>query len=112
MREEKIDGVYYRLDRDNLTAEVIEQRKGIYNDYKGDIIIRETVVSNEVSYLVTSIGEKAFSCCKSLKSISIPRSVTSIGEKAFDECLSLTTIEVAIDNAVYDSRLSKHYYSK
>ena len=104
MREEKIDGVYYRLDKDNLTAEVIEQRTGIDNDYRGDIIIRETVVSNEVSYLVTSIGEQAFSCCKSLKSISIPRSVTSIGEKAFDGCLSLTTIEVAKDNTVYDSR--------
>ena len=35
---------------------------------------------------VTSIGEDAFSWCKSLKSVKISDSVTSIGEDAFDGC--------------------------
>ena len=41
---------------------------------------------------VTSIGDYAFSCCKSLKEIIIPNSVTSIGEKAFWYCEALTKV--------------------
>ena len=70
MKEEIIDGIYYRLDKGNLTAEVIEQRKGILNDYKGDIIIPETVVFNTATYRVTSIGYAAFCGCKSLTDIT------------------------------------------
>ena len=59
MMENIIDGIKYRLDDDNMTAEVIEKRdafeidetkltakkllKMIYNGYKGDIIIPKTV---------------------------------------------------------------------
>ncbi|MCU7651791.1 leucine-rich repeat domain-containing protein [Acutalibacter sp. LFL-21] len=38
---------------------------------------------------VTSIGDAAFSGCKSLTSIKIPASVTSIGNYAFYNCTSL-----------------------
>ena len=41
---------------------------------------------------VTSIGDKAFINCRSLKSIAIPDSVTSIGDSAFYRCSSLTSI--------------------
>ena len=123
MIEQIINGINYRFDEDNLTAEVIKMKNG----YDGDIIIPETVVFNEASYLVTSIGKMAFFCCESLKSITIPdgvtsigneafghcssltsivipESVTSIGESAFDDCSSLTAIKVAEGNTVFDSR--------
>ncbi len=107
MKEEVIDGIKYRLDEENLTAEVIELKddlecdetkltadefmKMIFNGYEGDVIIPETVVFNENSYRVTSIGKRAFAGSYSLKSVFIPDSITSIGEFAFADCNSLTT---------------------
>ena len=110
MRKEIIDGINYRLNEDNLTAEVIELKydtqlddekltvkqliKAIFNGYKGDIVIPETVKFNEATYRVTSIGQKAFAGSYSLKSVTIPNSVTSIGDLAFEDCSSLTTIAI------------------
>ena len=122
MEEKIIKGIKYRLDKETLTAEVI-QKKG----YSGDIVIPETVVSNKVSYKVTAIGHSTFFNCKSLTSISIPDSVTTIGDyvfgwcesltsinisksvinigkQIFEHCKSLTTIVVDENNQVYDSR--------
>ena len=43
---------------------------------------------------VTSIGEYAFYYCTSLESVAIPNSVTSIGDKAFGGCTSLTSVTI------------------
>lgn len=110
MKEEVINGIKYRLDEEILTAEVIELKddleldetkmtaeklmKMIFNGYEGDVIIPETVVFNERTYRVTSIGEKAFAGSYSLKSVTIPDSVTSIGEKAFNDCKKLKSIVI------------------
>jgi hypothetical protein len=74
-----INGVRYRLDEKTLTAEVIQK-----DGYKGDIIIPETVVFNERTYRVTSIGEDAFAY-SDLISIVIPDTVTYIDGGAFEE---------------------------
>ena len=87
MIEKTIKGIKYRLDEENLTAEVIYK-----NDYEGDIIIPEIVELENVAYRVTSIGEHAFQGCIFLTSMVIGNGVTSIGDKAFDECDSLTSI--------------------
>ena len=101
MLEKDIKGIRFRLDKGNLTAEVIKRKKT--KGYEGDIIIPETVVLDEVTYCVTSIGEEAFLLCPSLTSITIPNSVTSIEKGAFLGC-NLVSIVVAEGNPVYDSR--------
>ena len=110
MKEEIINGIKYRLDEDNLTAEVIALKedfkivdgrlvaqnfmKAIFNGYEGDIIVPETVEFEEKTYRVTSIGEKAFARSYSLKSVTIPGSVTSIGNRALEDCQNLKSITI------------------
>ena len=87
MKEEIINGINYRLNEETLTAEVIKKE-----GYEGNIIIPETVVLNEVTYRVTSIGERAFFRCDLLNFITIPNSVMSIGKRAFSRCKKLDFI--------------------
>ena len=91
MIEAIINDISYRLDEDNRTAEVI-RRKGF--EYEGNIIIPETVVFNDVTYRVTSIGEHAFDCCSSLTTVVVPDGVMSIEKRAFFGCQSLTNITI------------------
>lgn len=41
---------------------------------------------------IQSIGDRAFSSCTSLSSITLPEGLTSIGDRAFSSCLSLGSI--------------------
>ena len=94
MKEKIINGINYRLNDWTKTAEVIKKA----GFYEGNIIIPETVVFNELTYRVTSIGKEAFAFCDPLTSITIPDSVKRIGWKAFLDCESLE--EIIIGNSV------------
>lgn len=59
-----------------------------------NVDIPATVMNNNVRYSVTSLGDYAFSGCKSLTQVTIPNSVTSIGKKAFWGCTFLKSISL------------------
>ncbi len=53
-----------------------------------------TIPSILGGYPVTSIGDRAFCDCKSLTSVTIPKSVWRIGHVAFCGCSSLTSVTI------------------
>ena len=86
----EINGIYYSLDTDNKTAEVISNP----NKYSGDVNIPESVTYNSKTYKVTSIGDRAFYGCSGLTSIVIPNTVTCIDDRAFSLCSGLTSVNI------------------
>ena len=86
----QIGDLYYNLDATNQTAEV----KSILSTFITTAIIPASVEYNSVTYSVTSIGDRAFSWCSGLTSVTIPNSVTSIGDYAFDGCSGLTSVTI------------------
>lgn len=89
----QVDGIWYIFDDSNNTASVTYS--GYYdNKYSGAVTIPATVLYNNKTYSVTSIGESAFYECSNLTSVTIPTSVTSIGQRAFCYCSSLTSFEI------------------
>ena len=85
-----VDGLYYNVDVENKTAEVVAAP----NDTKGVIVIPASISVDGVDYSVTEIGDNAFWNCLNLTSIEIPTSVTSIGGAAFSDCSGLRSIEI------------------
>ena len=85
-----VDGIYYNLDTENMTAEVT---KGA-NNYSGNIIIPESITAYDKKYSVTSIGKDAFENDIDLISVIIPNSVTTIGSFAFRGCSGLTSVTI------------------
>ncbi len=90
----KIKGIHYVLDDSKMTASVVSTRDERHekNNYKGKIIIPNTVKYKGNNYTVTEIKDDAFSGCYDLTDITIPNSVKKIGRYAFYKCYSLRKI--------------------
>ena len=57
-----------------------------YFSYSGDVVIPESVTTDVWCYTVSTIGERAFYRCPSLKSVVIPATVDIIDGEAFVDC--------------------------
>lgn len=53
-----------------------------------------TIPAELDGHTVTAIGDKAFSCCDALTSVTIPDGVTTIGDYVFAGCAALKSISV------------------
>ena len=91
---------------DSLQAIDVDEKNAYYSSENGVLLDKEkktiiaypagkTEKNYEIKSGVTSIGEGAFSGCKSLTSVVMPDTVTSIGEGAFFECSSLTSVTIS-----------------
>lgn len=83
---EKIDGLFYRLYSNDMTACVVN------GQYEGAVIIPSKVTYKGEEYTVDEIGTGAFSSCKKLTSVYIPGSVKNIGINAFAHCSGLISV--------------------
>ena len=79
-----------------LSPNYIYEDDILFNKDKSRIISfrNQNIESYVIPSSVTSIGDSAFSCCRSLSEIVIPSSVTSIGDRAFWNCRSLSEIVI------------------
>lgn len=108
----EINGIYYNLESATKKAEVTFGNWSIwsYEDgdgrYSGVIEIPESVIFEDVSYSVTSIGKYAFQLCSDLTSVTIPNSVTSIGSDAFE---GTPWYEKQSDGLVYIGKVAYKY---
>ena len=94
----EVDGIYYDVtDATNKTVAVTykgSSSTAYSNEYRGSVVIPESVTDNGTTYSVTSIGTDAFSGCTGLTSVEIPNSVTSIGSFAFYKCSGLKEVYI------------------
>ena len=88
---EVIDGFKYLLDSDTKTATLMPNMV----KYADDVVIPESVKAKDGAvYKITAIGDKCFSDCRHLTTITIPSSVTSLGKYCFQNCSGLTSITI------------------
>ena len=76
--------IYGVMDETDRTVETIYPYSG-YN-LKNEVIIPATVTDGGIEYTVKSIGERTFSGCLGMTSVTIPNTVTTIKKEAFVGC--------------------------
>lgn len=123
----EIDGIMYNINAKTGLTEVVANSS---HQYKGDIVIPETITYEDKEYTVTAIGESAFFqrnitsitfpnsitsvgraafyCCSLLDSVVLPEKVTVIGDMLFANCTSLRRVVIPegltlIDNSAFNS---------
>ena len=87
----EVDGIKYSVvSATNLTVNVT----GFNSNYEGNLVLNGTVVYNDATYQVVSIGLRAFENCSSLVSVDLS-SCTSIGNIAFSGCSNLASVDLS-----------------
>ena len=90
----EVDGIYYNFSGTEATVTYKATGSSNRDAYSEKVSIPPTVTHDGTTYTVTAIGEKAFSGCSKLNTVTIPDNVTSIGEQAFSSCPSLTSVNI------------------
>ena len=90
----EIDGLYYNLNENDLTAEVAYSKECIFGYTMPSLVIPASVTYESKEYSVTRIGNRAFSGLFGGNEVTIPNSIISIGDSAFRVCPELTKINL------------------
>lgn len=102
--------IYYTIIDEEAKEVAVAKNSNMPTEasYEGALNIPEKVTNGNASlpveYSVTSIDRFAFSNCKYLTAIYIPKSITHVGKMVFKDCYDLNSIIVADDNPIFDSR--------
>ena len=89
--------IYYDYNTDGTSVSVTHRGRTPTEysyEYRGEIVIPETITYSGKTYSVTSIDGGAFYDCIEMTSVTIPNSVTSIGSGAFRDCSRLTSVTI------------------
>lgn len=86
----EIDGIYYKLDATNQTAEVTKHP----SKYSGEITVPSTVTNEGITYTVTVIGYDAFYNCKDLTKLTLPNTIVELAAWAVSSCQNLTELKI------------------
>ncbi|MBR4830130.1 MAG: leucine-rich repeat protein [Muribaculaceae bacterium] len=86
------NGIYYKITDDDKVTVTYEDES--YGSYSGVVSIPNLVTHDGVTYMVTAIGDNAFSDCFNLTNVNIGSYVTSIGNNAFSNCILLTEVNI------------------
>ena len=91
----EVDGIYYNLNKQELTASVTYMQFSTSAVYQGNVVIPAAIVADDgKTYAVTRIGYDAFYKCVDLVSVTLPDGITSIESEAFNRCNKLTSINI------------------
>lgn len=62
--------------------------------YVGKLVIPDTIIVNQIPYIITGVDEMAFANNNTLTSVTLPDTVRTFGEGAFVNCTALTTVNI------------------
>lgn len=87
-----VNGIYYTKLSDGFSVEVSNKSTRTYakSSYSGDVVIPGTVVYDDLSYNVTSVGQFAF-YNSDVTSVELPDGITSLGNNCFEKSASMTS---------------------
>lgn len=88
------NGVIYSINREDKTATVSSYQNLDETIKSVEVTIPSTIIVDNETYTVTTIGKSAFKRCSILTKINIPASITSIDSEAFYRCIGLSEIVI------------------
>lgn len=92
-----VDYIRYELLEDGNA--IVISSPSVFDKYKGDIVIPQSIEVDGKTYAVTAIGDDAFDMCDELKSVEVMGTVKRIGAYAFSNS-GLTTLVLHEEDAL------------
>ena len=95
-----IGDLWYSIDEETKTAKVVmsieddSQQTENYSYLQGDVTIPSSIKYDGHEFIVTSIGDRAFSYAQNIKSVFLPSTIESYGSRAFQGCPNLKSITI------------------